>query len=152
VLSADRRGYRQRSPAINLKVSPTPEARCPRPPLPTIHPKTSAQKAVAWLKTPGFTARPERVALPILDSRLQQRSEFFEGPRRDRGGSTLQWRSGIRYQPLIKGSWRSIRNRNFRALFILWHDEAVHWHRSYGNEQWEFDDQADAPARIQHFN
>jgi hypothetical protein len=35
----------------------------------------------------------------------------------------------------------SVRSKFHRGAFQYeWHDDAGQWHRSYGNEQWEFDD------------
>ena len=41
---------------------------------------------------------------------------------------------------LIKDLWAFDGNRIAVRFQYEWHDDAGQWHRSYGNEQWEFDE------------
>ncbi|MGB9449251.1 MAG: DUF1348 family protein, partial [Candidatus Acidiferrum sp.] len=41
---------------------------------------------------------------------------------------------------LIKELWAFAGNRIAVRFAYEWHDDSGHWHRSYGNENWEFND------------
>jgi uncharacterized protein len=98
-----------------------------RPPLPPFTKETAAQKA--RMAEDAWNSRdPERVALAYTeDSRWRNRSEFFAG------------REAIDYR-LIKDLWAFDDNRIAVRFQYEWHDSSGQWHRSYGNEQWEFDE------------
>ncbi len=84
------------------------------------------------------------------DSRWRNRSEFFEGRAAIVAFLTRKWEREHDYR-LIKDLWAFDRNRIAVRFQYEWHDDAGQWHRSYGNEQWEFDEaRPDAAARGQH--
>jgi uncharacterized protein len=110
-----------------------------RPPLPPFTRESAVQKA--RLAEDAWNSRdPERVALAYTeDSRWRNRSEFLEGRPAVVAFLTRKWQKEHEYR-LIKdlGAF----DRNFIAVRFQyeWHDDAGQWFRSYGNEQWEFDE------------
>ena len=110
-----------------------------RPPLPPFTRETAAQKA--RMAEDAWNSRdPERVALAYTeDSRWRNRSEFFEGRAAIVAFLTRKWAKEHEYR-LIKDLWAFDGNRIAVRFQYEWHDDAGQWHRSYGNEQWEFDE------------
>ena len=110
-----------------------------RPPLPPFTRETAAQKA--RMAEDAWNSRdPERVTLAYTeDSRWRNRSEFLEGRPSIVAFLTRKWQKEREYR-LIKDVWAF--DRNFIAVRFQyeWHDDAGQWFRSYGNEQWEFDE------------
>ncbi len=111
-----------------------------RPPLPPFTSQTAAQKA-RMAEDAWNTHDPLRVSKAYTpDSVWRNRAEFFTG--RDAIVAFLErkWRAELDYR-LIKEVW-AFHDRRIAVRFQYeWHDAAGTWHRSYGNEQWEFDDQ-----------
>jgi len=110
-----------------------------RPPLPPFTRETAAQKA--RMAEDAWNSRdPGRVALAYTeDSRWRNRSEFFEGRAAIVAFLTRKWAREHEYR-LIKDLWAFDGNRIAVRFQYEWHDDAGQWHRSYGNEQWEFDE------------
>jgi len=109
-----------------------------RPPLPPFTAETAAIKARraedAW-----NTREPARVALAYTpDSRWRNRSEFFSGRAAIEAFLTRKWAAELDYR-LIKEVWAFTDNRIAVRFVYEWHDAGGAWHRSHGNEQWEFD-------------
>jgi uncharacterized protein len=117
----------------------TPSAEAPRPPVPPFTTETAARKV--RLAEDGWNSRdPQRVALAYTpDSRWRNRAEFPVG--RDPIIELLQrkWARELDYR-LIKELWATTGNRIAVRFAYEWHDDAGNWFRSYGNENWEFDD------------
>jgi nuclear transport factor 2 (NTF2) superfamily protein len=116
-----------------------------RPPLPPFTAETAAQKARgaedAW-----NTRDPERVALAYtVDSRWRNRAEIFSGREAIVAFLTRKWRRELDYR-LIKEVWAFRDNRIAVRFAYEWHDDSGSWFRSYGNENWEFDEQHQRPA------
>jgi uncharacterized protein len=109
-----------------------------RPPLPPFTKETAAQKA--RMAEDAWNSRdPERVALAYTEnSRWRNRSEFFEGRPAIVAFLTRKWARELDYR-LIKDLWAFYDDRIAVRFQYEWHDAAGQWHRSYGNEQWEFD-------------
>jgi uncharacterized protein len=111
-----------------------------RPPLPPFTAETAAVKARlaedAW-----NTRDPARVALAYTpDSRWRNRSEFFTGRADIEAFLIRKWQNELDYR-LIKEVWAFHGNRIAARFAYEWHNQAGHWFRSHGNEQWEFDAQ-----------
>ncbi len=51
-----------------------------------------------------------------------------------------KWARELDYR-LIKEFWAFADRRIAVRFAYEWHDDSGHWFRSYGNENWEFDDQ-----------
>jgi len=128
---------------------PVPEAS--RPPLPPFTAETAAQKV--RLAEDGWNGRdPLRVSLAYsADSVWRNRAEFVQG--RDAIVAFLErkWRRELDYR-LIKELWACAGHRIAVRFAYEWHDDGGHWYRSYGNENWEFNDQGLMVRRIASIN
>src|SRR6266567_9295129 len=110
-----------------------------RPPLPPFSFETAVQK-VRMAEDAWNSRDPARVALAYSeDSRWRNRAEFFEGRAAIIAFLTRKWAREIDYR-LIKELWAFHDNRIAVRFQYEWHDAAGQWHRSYGNEQWAFDE------------
>jgi len=82
---------------------------------------------------------PEQVSRGYtLDSRWRNRSEFLTGRAEIISFLTRKWTAEREYR-LIKELWAFGESRIAVRFAYESHDEAGQWHRSYGNENWEFD-------------
>ena len=110
-----------------------------RPPLPPFTPETAAQKV--RLAEDAWNSRdPARVALAYTeDSRWRNRSEFLQGRAAIEAFLTRKWQQEREYR-LIKELWTFAGNRIAVRFAYESHDAAGQWQRSYGNENWEFDE------------
>jgi len=73
------------------------------------------------------------------DSRWRNRSEFANGRAEIVAFLTRKWAKELDYR-LIKELWAFTDNRIAVRFAYEWHDDAGNWYRSYGNENWEFDE------------
>jgi uncharacterized protein len=122
-----------------------------RPPLPPFTAETAAQKALmaedAW-----NTRDPARVAMAYtVDSRWRNRSEFIEGRDAIQAFLTRKWTVELEYR-LIKEVWAFRENRIAVRFAYEWHNDSGQWFRSYGNENWEFDEHGLMRLRIASIN
>jgi nuclear transport factor 2 (NTF2) superfamily protein len=110
-----------------------------RPPVPPFTRATAIQKVRA--AEDGWNSRdPERVALAYtLNSRWRNRSEFLNGRLEIIEFLKRKWAKELEYR-LIKELWAFDGNRIAVRFAYEWHDETGKWLRSYGNENWEFDE------------
>ena len=90
----------------------------------------------------GWNSRdPNRVALAYTENSVwRNRSEFVEGREQIRQFLSRKWSRELDYR-LVKALWAFTENRIGVRFQYEWHDDAGQWHRSYGNELWEFDEQ-----------
>jgi uncharacterized protein len=110
-----------------------------RPPLPPFTLETATQK-VRMAEDAWNSRDPERVAGAYTeDSRWRNRAEFFQGRAEIVAFLRRKWAREIDYR-LIKELWAFHQNRIAVRFQYEWRDDSGHWFRSYGNEQWEFDD------------
>jgi nuclear transport factor 2 (NTF2) superfamily protein len=88
----------------------------------------------------GWNSRnPEQVALAYtVDSRWRNRSEFLAGRAQIVAFLTRKWAQELEYR-LIKELWAFDGDRIAVRFAYESHDESGQWHRSYGNENWQFD-------------
>jgi nuclear transport factor 2 (NTF2) superfamily protein len=110
-----------------------------RPPLPPFTPASAARKV--RLAEDAWNSRdPIRVSLAYTEeSRWRNRSEFLQGRPAIVEFLTRKWAGENEYR-LIKELWACHDNRIAVRFQYEWHDAAGAWFRSYGNEQWEFDE------------
>jgi nuclear transport factor 2 (NTF2) superfamily protein len=110
-----------------------------RPPLPPFTRETATQKVRA--AEDGWNSRdPARVALAYTqDSYWRNRSEFLRGRAQIVEFLTRKWQKELDYR-LIKEMWAFTDNRIAVRFAYEWHDDSSNWYRSYGNENWEFDE------------
>lgn len=111
----------------------------PRPPLPPFTLATARQKVLA-AENAWNTRDPERVAgAYTLDTEWRNRSEHVVGRDEVKAFLTRKWERELDYV-LRKSLWACDGNRIAVRFQYEWHDEAGQWFRSYGNENWEFDE------------
>ena len=110
-----------------------------RPPLPPFTLETAIQKV--RLAEDGWNSRdPEKVALAYtIDSRWRNRAEFPNGRQEIIEFLRRKWTKELDYR-LIKELWAHDGNRIAVRFAYEWHDDSGNWYRSYGNENWEFDE------------
>ncbi len=122
-----------------------------RPPLPPFTAETAAQKV--RLAEDGWNSRdPERVAQAYTpDSRWRNRAEFLQGRDAIVAFLKRKWARELDYR-LIKELWATAENRIAVRFAYEWHDDSGQWFRSYGNENWEFDDTGLMRRRIASIN
>lgn len=122
-----------------------------RPPLPPFTAESTAQKA--RLAEDAWNSRdPGRVALAYTTgSRWRNRSEFIEGRDDIEAFLKRKWTRELDYR-LIKEVWAFRDNRIAVRFAYEWHDSTGQWFRSYGNENWEFDEEGLMRLRIASIN
>ena len=122
-----------------------------RPPLPPFTLETAAQK-VRMAEDGWNTRDPARVALAYTsDSRWRNRSEFLQGREAIEAFLRRKWARELDYR-LIKELWAFGENRIAVRFAYEWRDDSGQWFRSYGNENWEFDEQGLMRLRIASIN
>jgi len=95
---------------------------------------------------------PQRVSLAYTeDSRWRNRAEFIQGREQIVAFLQRKWARELEYR-LIKELWACSGNRIAVRFAYEWHDDAGNWFRSYGNENWEFDDFGLMRRRIASIN
>ena len=122
-----------------------------RPPLPPYTAETAAQKV--RLAEDAWNSRdPEKVSLAYTpDSKWRNRAEFVTGRAEIVRLLQRKWAREMDYR-LIKELWAFTENRIAVRFAYEWHDDAGNWFRSYGNENWEFDDSGLMRRRIASIN
>jgi len=110
-----------------------------RPPLPPFTRETAIQK-VRGAEDGWNSCDPNRVSLAYTeDSHWRNRAEFIEGRAAIVEFLTRKWRRELDYR-LIKEVWAWESNRIAVRFAYEWHDDSGSWYRSYGNENWEFNE------------
>ncbi|MEU5687327.1 DUF1348 domain-containing protein [Streptomyces venezuelae] len=114
-------------------------AEAARPPVPPFTRETAVEKV--RLAEDGWNSRdPRKVALAYSeDSRWRNRAEFVTGRDAIVGFLSRKWDRELDYR-LIKELWAHDGHRIAVRFAYEWHDDSGHWYRSYGNENWEFDE------------
>jgi nuclear transport factor 2 (NTF2) superfamily protein len=120
-----------------MEQSHTPEL--PRAPLPPFTREAAIQKV--RLAEDGWNTRdPHKVSLAYtVDSVWRNRAEFPRGREQIVEFLSRKWAREMEYR-LIKELWAFDGNRIAVRFAYEWHDADGNWFRSYGNENWEFDD------------
>lgn len=98
------------------------------------------------------TRNPELVCLAYTtDTRWRNRSEFVHGREQVKAFLTGKWKKELDYR-LKKELWSFHENRIAVQFQYESHDETGQWHRSYGIELWEFDENGFMVERIASIN
>ncbi|KKX27225.1 nuclear transport factor 2 family protein [Rhizobium sp. LC145] len=110
-----------------------------RPPLPPFTFENAVEKV--RLAEDGWNSRdPARVALAYtVDCQWRNRAEFVSGREAIVAFLSRKWRRELDYR-LIKELWAFGGYRIAVRFAYEWHDDSGNWFRSFGNENWEFDD------------
>ncbi|MBV8137323.1 MAG: nuclear transport factor 2 family protein [Deltaproteobacteria bacterium] len=121
------------------------------PPLPPFSRDTATRKV--RLAEDGWNSRnPERVALAYSeDSRWRNRAEFVNGREQIVSFLTRKWARELDYR-LLKELWAFTENRIAVRFAYEWHDDYGNWFRSYGNENWEFEEHGLMRVRLASIN
>jgi len=100
----------------------------------------SATEKVRLAEDDSNSRDPARVALAYsVDSQWRNRAEFVTGREAILTFLSAKWRRELDYR-LIKELWAFGGNRIAVRFAYEWHDDGSNWFRSFGNENWEFDD------------
>jgi nuclear transport factor 2 (NTF2) superfamily protein len=111
-----------------------------KPPLPPFTVETATQK-VRMAEDAWNTRDPDRVVLVYTeDTRWRNRNEFPVGRAQVHDFLVRKWEKELEYR-LIKELWACSGNRIAVRFAYESHDKYGQWFRSYGNENWEFNDQ-----------
>ncbi|MGE9551948.1 DUF1348 family protein [Erwinia amylovora] len=110
-----------------------------RLPLPPFTRETAIEKV--RLAEDGWNSRnPQKVALAYtLDTQWRNRAEFVTNRQEAEAFLRRKWAKELDYR-LIKELWAFEGNRIAVRYAYEWHDDSGNWFRSYGNENWEFDE------------
>jgi uncharacterized protein len=122
-----------------------------RAPLPPFDVTTAALKV--RLAEDAWNMRdPQRVSLAYTpDSQWRNRSEFLQGRADIVAFLTRKWNTETDYR-LIKELWAFTSDRIAVRFAYEWHDATGQWYRSYGNENWAFDNNGYMKQRIASIN
>ncbi|MBB3213719.1 hypothetical protein FHW67_003020 [Herbaspirillum sp. Sphag1AN] len=122
-----------------------------RPPLPPFTRDTAIIKVRA-AEDAWNSRNPEKVSLAYTeDSRWRNRADFLQGRADIVSFLTKKWIHEQQYR-LVKEIWAHDDNRIAVRFAYEWHDDSGNWFRSYGNENWEFDENGLMRARHASIN
>ena len=122
-----------------------------KPPFPPFTLETAIQK-VRMAEDAWNTRDPARVAMAYTeDSRWRNRAEFPVGREQIKQFLERKWARELDYR-LIKELWAFGGNRIAVRFAYEWRDDSGHWFRSYGNENWEFDEHGLMARRFASIN
>lgn len=122
-----------------------------RPPVPPFTSETAAQK-VRMAEDAWNTRDPERVSLAYtVDTTWRNRAEFLSGREAIVQFLQRKWEKELDYR-LIKELWAFHEARVAVRFAYECHDVSGNWFRSYGNENWEFDEHGLMRRRVASIN
>ncbi len=122
-----------------------------RPPFPPFDAASATQK-VRMAEDAWNTRNPDRVSLAYtLDSAWRNRAEFLTGREAIVQFLRRKWQKELDYR-LVKELWAFQGNRIAVRFAYEWHDDSNNWFRSYGNENWEFNQQGFMHRRMASIN
>ena len=123
-----------------------------RPPLPPFTTVEAAAKKARMAEDAWNSRDPERVSLAYTaDSEWRNRAEFIHGRSEIVAFLTRKWARELDYR-LIKELWGFRENRMAVRFAYEWRDDSGSWFRSYGNENWEFDEKGLMRRRFASIN
>lgn len=110
-----------------------------RHPLPPFTRESAIEKV--RLAENGWNGRnAEKVSLAYSENtQWRNRSEFISGREDAKRFLERKWAKELDYR-LIKELWAFEENRIAVRYAYEWHDDSGNWFRSYGNENWEFNE------------
>lgn len=110
-----------------------------RQPLPPFT-KESAIKKIRLAEDAWNNKNPEKIATAYsLDSQWRNRDQFIQGRSQIIQFLTGKWEKELEYR-LIKELWAYQENRIAVRYSYESHDKNGNWFRSYGNENWAFNE------------
>jgi nuclear transport factor 2 (NTF2) superfamily protein len=122
-----------------------------RPPFPPFDAVTAAEKV--RMAEDGWNGRdPEKVSLAYTpDSAWRNRAEFPTGRKEIQQFLARKWARELEYR-LIKEVWAFTDDRIAVRFAYESRDDSGQWYRSFGNENWEFDEHGLMSRRIASIN
>ena len=122
-----------------------------RPPVPPFTVESATLK-VRLAEDAWNTRDPDRVVQVYTeDTEWRNRAEFPLGREQVRAFLQRKWAKELDYR-LIKELWACAGNRIAVRFAYEWHDDSGNWFRSYGNENWEFNDEGLMRRRFASIN
>lgn len=122
-----------------------------RPPLPPFSRESATQK-VRMAENAWNTRDPKRISLAYTpESIWRNRAEFLSGREAIVQFLERKWAKELEYR-LIKELWAFDEARISVRFAYEWHDDSGNCIRSYGNENWEFDEDGLMHRRIASIN
>jgi nuclear transport factor 2 (NTF2) superfamily protein len=123
-----------------------------RPPVPPFT-EDSARQKVRMAEDAWNSRDPDRVVLVYTpNTRWRNRAEFPVGRDEVHQFLTRKWAKELDYR-LIKELWACAAGNRIAVRFAYeWHDDSGQWFRSYGNENWEFNEQGFMKRRYASIN
>jgi len=122
-----------------------------RPPVPPFTEETARIKVRA-AEDAWNSRNPAKIALAYTsDSLWRNRAEFVKGRPEIEAFLTRKWTRELEYR-LIKELWTFADDRIAVRFAYEWRDHGGNWFRSYGNENWEFDENGLMKRRIASIN
>jgi nuclear transport factor 2 (NTF2) superfamily protein len=122
-----------------------------KPPLPPFT-RDTAQQKIRAAENAWNSRDPERIVLAYTpDSQWRNRAEFMSGREQIKAFLERKWAKELDYR-LIKELWAVTDNQIAVRFAYEWHDAAANWFRSYGNENWQFNEQGLMQRRIASIN
>lgn len=120
-------------------------------PLPPFTYESAVQK-VRLAEDAWNSRHAEKVSLAYTkDCKWRNRSEFIQGREAIQTFLSNKWIKEQEYR-LIKEIWAFNDNRIAVRFAYEWQDNTGQWYRSYGNENWEFNQQGLMTRRIASIN
>ena len=108
-------------------------------PVPPFNLVTATQK-VQMAEDAWNAKNPEKVALAYtIDTEWRNRNVFINGRKEVINFLTAKWEKELNYK-LKKELWAYTDNKIAVRFEYEWQDKNGQWYRSYGNENWEFDE------------
>ncbi|MBA0883787.1 nuclear transport factor 2 family protein [Flavobacterium undicola] len=120
-------------------------------PLPPFNFETATQK-VRMAEDAWNTKDPEKVSLAYtIDTEWRNRDLFINGREEVRQFLTAKWEKELDYK-LKKELWAFTDNKIAVRFEYEWRNNNGQWFRSYGNENWEFDENGFMKKRFASIN
>ncbi|MBK6523779.1 MAG: nuclear transport factor 2 family protein [Bacteroidia bacterium] len=120
-------------------------------PLPPFNFETASQK-VQMAEDAWNTKDPSKVSLAYtIDTEWRNRDLFINGREEVKEFLTMKWEKELDYK-LKKELWAHTDNRIAVRFEYEWRDKNGQWYRSYGNENWEFDENGFMKKRFASIN
>ena len=120
-------------------------------PLPPFTLETATQK-VLMAQDAWNTKNHDKVSLAYtIDTEWRNRDLFINGRETVKEFLIAKWQKELDYK-LKKELWAFTDNRIAVRFEYEWHDDKGQWYRSYGNENWEFDENGLMKKRFASIN
>jgi uncharacterized protein len=136
---------------LAMLIKKQPHTDLQKPPVPPFTFETAIQK-VQMAEDAWNTKNPEKVSLAYtVDTEWRNRHLFINGRDEVRSFLAAKWEKELAYK-LKKELWAFSDYKIAVRFEYEWHDLQGQWYRSYGNENWEFDENGLMKKRFASIN